>query len=206
MRWCSRRSPMASRSSCRTSRATRIHSYNIEKTNRLYVATLQTLSNCFEKFTPGFFDLIFFDEVHRSIFNKFNEVIQYFDARMIGLTATPAEFIDRDTFRVFDCDGKPHLPLHLPAGHQGRIPGGFRSLQRPDRLPAQGHPRGRPDRRRAQHPDRAGARPRRIDFAGTELEGTSATGHAPQAVGRDLGDVPQGPSRGSCRARPSSSP
>ena len=48
------------------------------------------------------------DEVHRSIFNKYNEVLQYFDARMICLTATPAQFFDRDTFRVFECsDGKP---------------------------------------------------------------------------------------------------
>src|SRR4030042_924367 len=87
---------------------TRIHTYNIEKTQRLYASTLQTLSNCYEQFSPAFFDLIIFDEVHRSIFNKFNEVLQYFDGRMIGLTATPANYIDRDTFRVFDCtDGKP---------------------------------------------------------------------------------------------------
>ena len=89
----------------------RIHSYNIEKTLRLYVATLQTLSNCFQDFTPGFFDAIFFDEVHRSIFNKWNEVLLYFDARMIGLTATPAEFLDRNTFREFACDG--NRPTYL---------------------------------------------------------------------------------------------
>lgn len=87
---------------------TRIYSNDIQKSNRLYAATLQTLSNCFELFSPGFFDLIIFDEVHRSIFNKYNEVIQYFDARMIGLTATPAQFIDRDTFSIFDCsEGSP---------------------------------------------------------------------------------------------------
>jgi type I site-specific restriction endonuclease len=57
------------------------------------------------KFSPGFFDLIILDEAHRSIFKRFTEVIEYFDARMIGLTATPANFIDRDTFRVFGCDG-----------------------------------------------------------------------------------------------------
>ncbi len=78
------------------------------KTNRLYVVTLQTLSRCYEQFTPAFFDLIIFDEVHRSIFNKWNEVLHYFDARMIGLTATPADFIDRNTFLEFDChDEKP---------------------------------------------------------------------------------------------------
>jgi len=82
---------------------TRLHTYHIDKSNRLYVVTLQTLSNCFDRFTPGFFDLVIFDEVHRSIFNKWNEVLQYFDSRMIGLTATPAAFIDRNTFLEFEC-------------------------------------------------------------------------------------------------------
>lgn len=81
----------------------RIHTANLDKDKRLYVATLQTMSRCFEKFSPGFFDLIIFDEAHRSIFNRFTEVIEYFDARMVGLTATPANFIDRDTFRTFNC-------------------------------------------------------------------------------------------------------
>ena len=87
---------------------TRIYTRRVDKTSRLYVVTLQTLSRCFEQFTPGFFDLITFDEVHRSIFNKWNEVLHYFDARMIGLTATPAGFIDRNTFLEFEChDGTP---------------------------------------------------------------------------------------------------
>ena len=87
---------------------TRIYTHRIDKTNRLYVVTLQTLSKCFEQFTPGFFDLIIFDEVHRSIFNKWNDVLHYFDGRMIGLTATPADFIDRNTFLEFEChDGRP---------------------------------------------------------------------------------------------------
>ena len=81
----------------------RIHTTNIDKDKRLYVATVQTMGRCFERFSPGFFDLIIFDEAHRSIFNRFTEVIEYFDARMVGLTATPAAFIDRDTFRTFDC-------------------------------------------------------------------------------------------------------
>ena len=81
----------------------RIHTANIDTDKRLYVATLQTMSRCFERFSPGFFDLIVFDEAHRSIFNRFTEVIEYFDAQMVGLTATPAAFIDRDTFRTFQC-------------------------------------------------------------------------------------------------------
>jgi type I restriction enzyme R subunit len=81
---------------------------DLAKPSRLFVATLQTISSCFEQFTPGFFDLIIFDEVHRSIFNKWSDVLHYFDARMVGLTATPADFINRDTFLAFDCtDGTP---------------------------------------------------------------------------------------------------
>jgi type I restriction enzyme R subunit len=90
--------------------ATRIYAQHVEtaKNHRLYTVTLQTISQCFRQFTPGFFDLIIFDEVHRSIFNKWNEVLNYFDARIIGLTATPATFIDRNTFLEFHCfDNKP---------------------------------------------------------------------------------------------------
>lgn len=84
----------------------RIYTHKIDKSKRLFVATLQTIGVCFEKFSPGFFDLVVLDESHRSIFNRFAEVLEYFDARMIGLTATPAAFIDRDTFRVFNCNGR----------------------------------------------------------------------------------------------------
>lgn len=89
---------------------TRIHSWDDPhtRTERLFAVTLQTLSNIFEQFSPAFFDLIVFDEVHRSIFNRWSEVLEYFDGRMIGLTATPASYIDRDTFNAFDCfDDKP---------------------------------------------------------------------------------------------------
>lgn len=86
----------------------RLHSWDTQFTQRLYAVTLQTLSNIFEKFSPAFFDLIIFDEVHRSIFNRWSEVMRYFDGRMIGLTATPANAIDRDTFEAFHCyDDKP---------------------------------------------------------------------------------------------------
>lgn len=85
---------------------TRVRTYNITKDERVYVTTLQTLELCYNKFSPADFDVIISDECHRSIYNKFTDVLAYFDAIQIGLTATPAEFIDRDTFKFFDCDGK----------------------------------------------------------------------------------------------------
>lgn len=86
-----------------------------DQSKRLYAVTLQTLGNIYTEFTPGYFDLIVFDESHRSIFNKYNAPLSYFDARMIGLTATPASFIDRNTFLAFECDiidGQP-IPTYL---------------------------------------------------------------------------------------------
>lgn len=72
---------------------------------RILVSTLQTLELCYDQFSPAEFDLIITDECHRSIYNKFSDILAYFDAVQIGLTATPAHFIDRNTFTFFECDG-----------------------------------------------------------------------------------------------------
>ncbi|PKL62761.1 MAG: type I restriction endonuclease subunit R [Methanomicrobiales archaeon HGW-Methanomicrobiales-2] len=84
--------------------------YNKEK--RLYVSTIQTFQEIYTQkdergqnlISPGEFDLIFSDEAHRSIYNKWRDVFTYLDAMQIGLTATPAELVDRDTFRFFHCN------------------------------------------------------------------------------------------------------
>ncbi|MGQ0601708.1 MAG: type I restriction endonuclease subunit R [Anaerolineales bacterium] len=89
----------------------RVYSGKVDLTKRLFAVTLQTLSNCYADFSPAFFDLIIFDEVHRSIFNKWNDVLDYFDGRMVGLTATPADFIERNTFLEFECPGG--IPTYL---------------------------------------------------------------------------------------------
>lgn len=76
--------------------------------SRLYVSTIQTLMSgkskkMFERFSPGYFDLIVFDEAHRSIYDKNNLINKYFDAIKIGLTATPRERETRNTYELFDC-------------------------------------------------------------------------------------------------------
>ena len=53
-------------------------------------------------FTCGHFDLVICDEAHRSIYNKYRDIFDYFDARLVGLTATPKDEIDRNTYDVFD--------------------------------------------------------------------------------------------------------
>lgn len=60
------------------------------------------------RFGPGYFDLIIIDEAHRSIYQKYGAIFDYFDALLVGLTATPKDEIDRNTYRRFELeDGVP---------------------------------------------------------------------------------------------------
>lgn len=70
----------------------------------LYFSTYQTMINYYSKFSVGFFDLIICDESHRSIYKVYRDILEYFDAHIIGLTATPVDFIERNTFDLFNCE------------------------------------------------------------------------------------------------------
>ncbi|CAD6368400.1 Type I restriction enzyme EcoKI subunit R (fragment) [metagenome] len=82
----------------------KVFSETVDLNSRIYVSTLQTMENVYRKFSVGFFDLIISDEAHRSIFNKYTNLFQYFDAIQIGLTATPANMLSRNTYEFFECD------------------------------------------------------------------------------------------------------
>lgn len=74
----------------------------------LYFSTYQTMINHYDRYSVGFFDLVICDESHRSIYNTYRDIVEYFDAYFIGLTATPVNFINRNTFNLFKCaDGDP---------------------------------------------------------------------------------------------------
>lgn len=94
---------------------------------RLYVSTIQTLmggypKKLFEKFSPGFFDLIVFDEAHRSIYDKNNLINQYFDAIKIGLTATPREHETKNTYELFECEqNKPTVEYSYDEAVQDKV-------------------------------------------------------------------------------------
>ncbi|MEG2868188.1 MAG: DEAD/DEAH box helicase family protein [Terrisporobacter sp.] len=72
----------------------------------LYFSTYQTMINYYNEFSVGFFDLIICDEAHRSIYKVYKDIVNYFDAYIVGLTATPVGFINRNTFTLFDCGDK----------------------------------------------------------------------------------------------------
>lgn len=72
----------------------------------LYFSTYQTMINYYHEFSVGFFDLIICDEAHRSIYKVYKDIVNYFDSYIVGLTATPVGFINRNTFTLFDCGDK----------------------------------------------------------------------------------------------------
>jgi len=79
---------------------------------RIYVSTYPTMLNVIRNedkiLSPHFFDLIVVDESHRSIYNTYQEILDYFNTITLGLTATPKDVIDHNTFQLFECeDGVP---------------------------------------------------------------------------------------------------
>ena len=74
-----------------------------DRNKRIYLATYQSMDECYDDFDVGFFDLIIADESHRSIYKKFRSIFQWFDALQVGLTATPVKFIERNTYALFGC-------------------------------------------------------------------------------------------------------
>ena len=85
---------------------------------RILFSTYQTMINYIDtedkEFGIGRFDLIVIDEVHRSIFGKYTSILSYFDALMVGLTATPREDDDRSTYDLFEREsGEPNFEYLL---------------------------------------------------------------------------------------------
>ncbi|MFC3859980.1 DEAD/DEAH box helicase family protein [Deinococcus antarcticus] len=98
-------------------------------TARVVVSTYHTMMNVIESaqveggeklFGPGHFDLLVVDEAHRSIYRNFSAIFAYFDAYLLGLTATPRDEVDRNTYRLFDMeDGVPLFSYSLEEAVEG---------------------------------------------------------------------------------------
>jgi type I restriction enzyme, R subunit len=96
-----------------------------DDSSRIVFSTYQTLINLIDsEFTGGerfygigHFDTVIFDEIHRSVYNKYKVIFKYFDALKIGLTATPSSQGDRDTYELFGLE--PHNPTYAYELKQG---------------------------------------------------------------------------------------
>lgn len=98
---------------------------------RIVVSTYQTIMNVIDEaddagqklFSVGHFDLIIIDEAHRSVYQKFGAIFTYFDSLLLGLTATPKDEVDRNTYRLFELEeGVPTFAYHMDqAGPDGYL-------------------------------------------------------------------------------------
>lgn len=84
-----------------------------ERDARIVFSTYPTILNAIDAvrnddgvrmYSPAHFDLIIVDEAHRSIFKKYRAIFDYFDALIVGLTATPANEVDRNTYDFFEVE------------------------------------------------------------------------------------------------------
>ena len=96
---------------------------NMVEQARMIFSTYPTMMNAIDDtkkkngkklFTPGHFDLIIIDESHRSIYKKYADIFEYFDAMLLGLTATPKDDIDKNTYSIFELEsGVPTFAYEL---------------------------------------------------------------------------------------------
>lgn len=85
---------------------------------RILFSTYQTMINYLDRedkaFSVGRFDLIIIDEAHRSVFGRYGAIFNYFDSLLIGLTATPRDEIDRNTYDLLQLDnGMPNYSYDI---------------------------------------------------------------------------------------------
>ncbi len=85
---------------------------------RVIFSTYPSMQNCIdgtrkdikEAFSVAHFDLIIIDEAHRSVYQKYGAIFDYFDSLLLGLTATPRGEVDRNTYKLFELDD--HQPTY----------------------------------------------------------------------------------------------
>lgn len=85
-----------------------------DNTGRVYASTYPTMMGLIDtkskkgeadrNFGPGYFDLVIIDEAHRSVYQRYKAIFEYFDSYLVGLTATPRDEVDRDTYDLFDLE------------------------------------------------------------------------------------------------------
>jgi type I restriction enzyme R subunit len=107
--------------------------------SRMVFSTYPTMMNAIDEakrkdgkklFTVGHFDLIIIDESHRSIYKKYRSIFDYFDGILLGLTATPKDEIDKNTYEIFDLEnGVPTYAYELDRAVQDRYLVDYRTIE-----------------------------------------------------------------------------
>lgn len=86
----------------------------VRQEQQITVCLLQTMISRYREFSSGYFDVVVSDECHRSIYGSWQAALTHFDAFHLGLTATPAAYLERNTFKFYHCrDEQPDFTLPI---------------------------------------------------------------------------------------------
>ncbi|MCP3776548.1 DEAD/DEAH box helicase family protein [Paenibacillus sp. MZ04-78.2] len=112
--------------------------------SRMIFSTYPTMMNAIDDskrqdgkklFTPGHFDLIIVDESHRSIYKKYRDIFEYYDAMLLGLTATPKDEIDKNTYSIFELEnGVPTFAYELEKAVEDEYLVDYRVLEKKTKI------------------------------------------------------------------------
>ncbi len=146
---------------------------------RIYCTTYQTMLNLIQRgsaddwISPHFFDLVIADESHRSIYNIYRDVLDWFSGIQLGLTATPRDHVDHDTFTMFECDaGEPTFAFTYEEAirHDPPYLCDFEVLKVRSKFQLEGIQGGRLSAAEQRQIVADGKDPDDLDFVGSDLE------------------------------------
>src|SRR6266702_8605170 len=149
----------------------RIEGGTIKADARIHFATYPSMMQVFLQLSTGYYDLIIADETHRSIYRRYGEIFRHFDAMQIGLTATPTDYIDHNTFDLFGCrDDAPTFNYPFETAVENDHLGNFKGLEAQTRFQGEGIKGDElpPDLQRQV--EEQGLERSEIDFGGSDLE------------------------------------
>lgn len=149
----------------------RIEGNEVNHNARIHVATYPSLMQVYRQLSAGYYDLIVADESHRSIYNRYRELFDHFDAMQLGLTATPTDYIDHNTFDLFECpDGLPTFYYSYETAVEEGYLVNYRALEAQTSFQLQGIKAGQLPPEFQRQIEDLGIDLGEIDFEGTELE------------------------------------
>lgn len=137
----------------------------------IHLATYPGMMQVLTQISTGYYDLVVADESHRSIYKRYQTIFTHLDAIQIGLTATPTDFIEHNTFQLFDCfDAVPTFEYSFKEAVKEKHLVNFKVFEASTRFQIEGiHGKKLPEEFQRQIEEQ-GLDPGEIDFEGSDLE------------------------------------
>jgi type I restriction enzyme R subunit len=149
----------------------RIEDGRVDAAARIHVGTYPAMMAAYGQLSPGYYDLVIADESHRSIYSRYRTLLDHFDSLRLGLTATPVDYLDRNTFQLFNCpDGEPTFVYDYQTAVRDGFLVPYRVYSARTHFQIEGLRAGSLPPELAQRLRDQGIDPDDLDFDGTEIE------------------------------------